>query len=210
MKVKKVGESAEQEQEKSCNDICKNHIIRKETSIEVGKESKTKYYVTGGVLIIIIVVLLYILFFQKSNETDFADKTRQEVTRVTSGEQKEKQITPPVDNSAKTNINGTYWGTIKDGTRFYLYISNFDGKNFNGFNKIYWKKYPDGLKTNYTGTYDYKTKQIEMLEDPDAKGAGKFIGTVSESGSSIHGTWYRYSDNGSFTWNLEKSDEEAQ
>lgn len=110
----------------------------------------------------------------------------------------------------KINLAGSYYGTIKDGTNWYVYISAFDGFNISGYNKVYWKTTPEGYKTVFRGTYDNLTGEIIMLEDKNTKGSGKFMGTVSADGNKISGEWHRYSDNGAFTWNLEKSDEENQ
>jgi hypothetical protein len=126
--------------------------------------------------------------------------------------EKEKQIDQKSQTKERNNfdLSGSYWGSIKDGTRWYVYISSFDGKNLKGYNRVYWKTTPDGFKTNFTGTFDSQSNQIIINEDRNAKGSGKFIGTVSQNGNTMHGDWYRYTDNGSFTWNLERSDEEDQ
>lgn len=114
-----------------------------------------------------------------------------------------REVQPPIRKEISgVNLNGTYSGSIKDGTLWYVYIRNFDGTNFTGSNNIYWPKSPNGYKTNFTGTYNSNTGEIIMYEDRNAKGAGKFIGKVFDNGGSMSGTWYRYSDGGSFTWNL--------
>lgn len=122
---------------------------------------------------------------------------------------REKQLEQK-SNNIKIELAGTYAGTIKDGTYWHVVISNFDGKNFKGYNKIYWKSTPEGFKTNYTGTYDNSSGEIIMHEDRNAKGSGKFIGSISKDGNKMSGTWYRYTDNGSFTWELERNFEEFQ
>lgn len=126
--------------------------------------------------------------------------------------EKEKQIeqkTQSKDNK-KINLKGDYQGSIKDGTRWYVYITSFDGSNLKGYNIVYWKTTPNGFKTNFTGTYDSQFNKIIMYEDKNAKGSGKFVGMVSDNGNAMHGEWFRYTDNGSFTWNLERSVEEDQ
>ena len=124
--------------------------------------------------------------------------------------EREKDLTEKKSTNQEINLTGSYWGSIKDGTSWYVYISEGKGKNIKGYNKIYWESSPEGYKTNFSGTYDPSARKIIMYEDRNAKGSGKFIGTVSVDGKSISGDWYRYSDNGSFTWNLEKSEEEDQ
>jgi hypothetical protein len=126
--------------------------------------------------------------------------------------EKEKQIDQQNQSKdiKKINLKGDYQGSIKDGTKWYVYITSFDGSNFKGYNVVYWKTTPDGFKTNFTGTYDSQFNKIIMLEDRNAKGSGKFIGTVSDNGNTMHGDWFRYTDNGSFTWNLERSYKEDQ
>jgi hypothetical protein len=139
-------------------------------------------------------------------EKEMLDKKETEL------KEKEKQIEQKsqVNEKKKYDISGPYWGSIKDGTRWYVYISNFNGDNFNGFDIVYWKSTPDGFKTKFNGTYDSQSGQVIIYEDKNAKGSGKFIGTVSDNGNKMNGDWYRYTDNGSFTWNLEKSNEEMQ
>ena len=44
-----------------------------------------------------------------------------------------------------------------------------------------------------------------MLEDRNVYNAGKFVGHVTDNGSNIEGTWTRYSDGGTYPWNLRKS-----
>ena len=107
----------------------------------------------------------------------------------------------------KINLRGTYSGSIKDGTLWYMYITNFTGKNLKGYNKIHWESTPEGFKTNFSGTYDPSTREIILYEDRNATGSGKFIGTVSVDGKSISGDWFRYSDGNSFTWNLSKTED---
>ena len=123
---------------------------------------------------------------------------------------REKDLTEQKSSNQEINLTGSYWGSIKDGTSWYVYISEGKGKSIKGYNKIYWESTPEGYKTNFSGSYDSSTREIIMYEDRNAKGSGKFIGTVSIDGKSISGDWYRYSDNGSFTWNLEKSYQEDQ
>jgi len=137
-------------------------------------------------------------------EKELLDKKESEL------KEKEKQIEHKTQTKNKVDLSGSYWGSIKDGTRWYVFISGFDGYSFKGYNTVYWKTTPDGFKTNFTGTYDSQTGQVIMLEDRNAKGSGKFTGTVSDNGNSMHGDWYRYTDNGSFTWNLKKTGEEGQ
>lgn len=101
-------------------------------------------------------------------------------------------------------LAGTYSGTVKDGTPWNVYISEFDGGSFTGRNEIYWANSPQGFRTSFTGTFDATTRRIVMSEDPTAKGAGEFVGEVSADGTSMTGTWSRYSDGQSFSWNLTK------
>lgn len=136
-------------------------------------------------------------------EKELLDKKETEL------KEKEKQIEQKTQSkdSKKINLKGDYQGSIKDGTLWYVFITSFDGSNFKGHNIVYWKTTPNGFKTNFTGTFDSQTNQVIMYEDKNAKGSGKFIGTVSDNGNTMHGDWFRYTDNGSFTWDLERSEE---
>jgi hypothetical protein len=209
MKVKKIGDTQEQAQVNHDKQQTPKESIETAQSVMAGGINKTKYYLIGGGLLAVIAILLYFLIFKNSDKTNDADVITQDTKTKNTIEQKENKTpnVPPVDKEKKIDLNGTYRGSIKDGTRWYVYIFEFDGKNFSGHNQIFWKKYPDGYNTNFTGTYDSKTGQIIMYEDRSAKGAGKFTGTVSDNGKIMSGDWYRYTDNGSFTWNLEKSAE---
>lgn len=103
------------------------------------------------------------------------------------------------------NLEGEYSGSIRDGTYWTMIINNFDGKNFTGYNIVYWEKHPDGMRTNCTGEYNLSDKTITIYEDRSTYGSGTFYGTVSSDGNNISGTWYRYSDGGSYLWNLRKN-----
>ncbi len=99
----------------------------------------------------------------------------------------------------------TLWfGTIKDGTSWEASIIDFDGHNFRGRNTVYWKSTPEGFSTNFTGTVDEVTGEVIMYEDKNAKGSGKFVGTINQKGTRMSGIWTRYSDGVTFKWNLEK------
>ena len=106
-------------------------------------------------------------------------------------------------NIDEINLEGLWIGTIKDGTYWTLEIKNFDGDKFNGVNIVYWKKYPEGYKTNFSGSLN-SNKEIIMYEDRNVKGSGKFVGNVSNDDSFMSGEWHRYSDNGTFNWSLKK------
>lgn len=108
----------------------------------------------------------------------------------------------PTAPAAAVDLDGVYSGTIKDGTRWYVYIRDFNGTSFVGTNDIYWPRSPQGFKTNFTGTYDPTTQRITMDEDRNAQGSGQFVGQVFAGGGSMSGTWTLYSGGTSFTWNL--------
>jgi hypothetical protein len=207
MKVKKIGDTQEKTVVNHNEPGPAKEVIESTPSEMPGEINKTKYYLIGGGLLAVIAILLYFLLFKNSDKTFDTDIIPQDTKTKNTVEQKENKTpnVPPVEKEKNIDLNGTYNGSIKDGTRWYVYIFEFDGKNFSGHNQIFWKKYPDGFNTNFTGTYDSKTGQIIMYEDRNAKGSGKFTGTVSENGKIMSGDWHRYSDNGSFTWNLKKS-----
>lgn len=117
-------------------------------------------------------------------------------------EKKEKELSK--EKSSYVNIEGKYDGSIKDGTYWFVYINNINGRNFNGYNVIYWKKSPEGMRTNFSGEFNSSDNSITIYEDKNSKGSGTFYGKVSSDEKTISGTWYRYSDGGSFTWNLTK------
>lgn len=122
--------------------------------------------------------------------------------REESIEKKEKELSQ--EKNTYVNIEGKYDGSIKDGTYWVVYINNFNGRNFNGYNVIYWEKSPEGMRTNFSGKFNPSDNTITIYENRNAKGSGTFYGKVSSDEKTISGTWYRYSDGGSFTWNLNK------
>jgi len=107
----------------------------------------------------------------------------------------------------KIDLSGNYSGTIKDGTYWDLFITSTQGESFRGYNVVYWKSIPRGYRTNFSGTYDPGTQEIVMNEDPETKGAGKFTGRISSDGNNMSGSWRRYSDGQSFTWELVRSND---
>lgn len=114
----------------------------------------------------------------------------------------QEQNAKPTD---ERDIKGIWTGTIKDGTNWVVEIWEFDGRNFKGSNTIFWEKYPEGYKTPFSGTLS--NNKIEIFEDAKVRNSGKFIGTISGDFNSIKGIWYRYSDNGSYLWDLERNKE---
>lgn len=132
----------------------------------------------------------------KIKEEEFLKKREENI------EMKEKELSQ--EKNTYVNIEGKYDGSIKDGTYWVVYINNFTGRNFSGYNIIYWEKSPDGMRTYFSGKFNSSDNSITIFEDKNAKGSGTFYGKVSSDGKTISGTWHRYSDGGSFTWNLNK------
>ncbi len=119
--------------------------------------------------------------------------------KLESQNQNEEYSKRQIDNNVE--IEGLWIGTIKDGTYQTIEIRNYDGKNFIGVNNIYWKKYPEGYKTNFSGKLN-SNKEIVMYEDRNTKGSGKFVGIISYDSNFMCGEWYRKTDNGTFNWSL--------
>lgn len=119
-------------------------------------------------------------------------------------EKKEKEQSFKKDTDIR--LEGKYEGSIKDGTYWAAYFFNFNGRNFTGYNIVYWENHPEGFKTNFSGEFNSDNNSVIIYEDRNAKGAGTFNGTVSPDGNRINGSWYRYSDGGSYMWNLKKNE----
>ena len=145
----------------------------------------------GAAIVLAIVVLFYIISNNDNPDVEIVNADNQKLTAT--------------DKTRSTvDLNGYYEGTIKDGTRWIVKITGFDGKTFEGYNTIYWpSKGSGGLTTTFTGYYDKVTEEIIMNES-DGKGSGRFTGMLSSGGKSIQGSWSRYSDGGSFDWDLRK------
>lgn len=168
-------------------------------STKIGKPKRsnaatknTLIILAGSISLIIFFVLLY-LFIQDDNDDVIA------LNQKTSSNL-------PTNACSNVEINGRYSGTIKDGTRWEVYIYGFDGKLFKGTNTIYWSfiKNPNGLTSRFDGELNQSNCQLVMAEDPNGKKTGKFIGKISSDGKEITGEFFRYSDNGSYTFNLIK------
>jgi len=141
------------------------------------------------------------------------EKKELEKQKLESGNQRSTKPESTERSSGKINLKdfATMWfGTIKDGTDWEVSIVSFDGKNFKGKNTIYWKTSPNGFSTNFAGTVNDETGEVVMYEDKNAKGSGKFTGTINKAGNRMSGSWSRYSDGGTFNWNLEKMEQGAQ
>jgi hypothetical protein len=146
------------------------------------------------------------------------EKQKQELENQKSGvnESENTQTREPESTERKVSkINlkdfaTMWWGTIRDGTEWEVSIVSFDGKNFKGRNTIYWKTTPDGFSTNFSGTVNDETGTVVMYEDKNAKGSGKFTGSINKAGNRMSGAWSRYSDGTTFNWNLEKMEQGAQ
>ena len=151
-------------------------------------------FIAIGILVLIVIVgTIYVL--TKNNDAN-VEKISQSNQKITE-EEKNK-------NAVNVELNGNYEGTIKDGTKWKVNIYGFDGRNFEGSNTIYWaSKGPSGLTTTFYGTYDNATGEIIMNES-EGKGSGRFTGRLTENGMNMQGIWSRYSDGGSFSWNLSK------
>lgn len=159
-------------------------------------EKKSSKYLLIILSIIIIAIATIFVLYSIFNKAD--DKI---ITQSKTQEEKQNN-----NLFSKININGHYRGTIKDGTSWEVEIFGFDGENFNGNNTIYWSfvKNPGGMISTFNGKFNKSDGTIEMYEDPSGKKTGKFIGKVSQDGVNVTGNWYRYSDNGSYSWNLTK------
>lgn len=147
----------------------------------------------------------------KEKELQLKEREMNAGKNKTQIELNENQNEPQL-NSAREyspiHLNGTYSGTIKDGTSWHVSINSFDGKNFSGYNIIYWKNHPEGYKAYFTGTFNNSSREIMIFEDKTIKNSGMFTGNVSYDGITLNGDWRRYSDNGSYTWNLVKTNDE--
>lgn len=221
MKIKSVGKIPVEDEAKINEFEQENkseliHPLKKNSSSNLPKNP-----LVLSALVVLFGCLIYFLFINKNNKVDSSpdQKISESDSKRMELELKEKELakrekelqsknTPSGDNTASNNqINllGSYWGSIKDGTKWYVNFTSFDGKNLSGYNVIYWKTTPEGFQTSFIGTYNSSNQEILMFEDKNAKGSGKFIGKVSNDGKTLSGNWYRYKDNGSFTWDLHKS-----
>lgn len=165
------------------NIIVQDRIVSKKNMI---------YILTDIVVVLVLIMLFYIMNRNQDNTIVTSNQTQ-------TTKQKENQC-------SKFELNGKYSGTIKDGTRWEVEIYGFNGKEFKGVNTIYWSfvKNINGLTSPFIGEYNKDNCLITMYEDPSGRKTGKFVGNISEDGKSIEGDFYRYSDNGSYSFKLTK------
>mgnify|MGYP002868052212 CR=1 FL=1 len=64
--------------------------------------------------------------------------------------------------------------------------------------------------TYFSGNVNDDTREVDMYEDKNAKGSGKFTGTINKVRNRMSGSWSRYSDGTVFNWNLESMETGAQ
>lgn len=146
---------------------------------------------------------------QNSKSQEDSLKKRELELKQKELELKEKELNlkekdKSTDKLRNINITGKWIGTIKDGTKWEVYFTSQYLKEFDGYSTIYWSNHPEGFVTRFAGTVENDNSKIIIYEDRNAKGSGKFEGTISSDGNSMTGIWHRYSDNGSFTWNLSR------
>lgn len=121
-----------------------------------------------------------------------------------SKEIKENEKKVPVQKNAAEKIVGYYKGIAKNDTPMELTIERVFNNEVFGYNIISWN-INKPLRSDFIGVYDSLSNRITINEDNSVKGAGYFEGFFLENGSSLEGTWYRYSDNGSYKWSLKKT-----
>lgn len=168
--------------------------------VSVPKNSnKTLVYIFGAVTLLTILVLLYVFVFDKKD--NIVEK------KITESKNDTKSNSTNLNSNQQIDLTGIYEGTINN-SRWELGITNFDGKSITGYNTSYWS----GSKTvraSITGTYNAETGDIALFEE-SGKGSGKFTGKVYDNGRKLSGDWYRYSDNGHFSWSAERTDRKSQ
>ncbi|MCX6159180.1 MAG: serine/threonine-protein kinase [Ignavibacteriae bacterium] len=160
---------------------------------KIKNSGKNIFYLLSGIVIIVIFFILTYLMNQNRESTPVISN--------------QPQIPQQLENPClKIEIDGKYSGTIKDGTKWEVEIYGFNGTNFKGINTIYWgfSKNTNGMTAPFKGEYDKNNCQIIMYEDPEVNKSGKFVGKISLDGKSITGDWFRYSDNGSYSFNLSR------
>ena len=162
----------------------------------IPSSTKSRSMIIGGIIIAIAILIVFIFIFAINTNNDSSKESNYSL-------ENEKGNNMKSYNNVK--LNGKYIGTIKDGTIWETFIYDFDGNSFIGYNIIYWEKSSEGLKASFTGIFNSTNGKIEMYEDRNVKGAGKFIGIITDDGSYMDGTWTRYSDGGSYQWNLKRS-----
>ncbi len=175
----------------------KNTVYQASESIPVKKSGNNLPIIIliTAVIVLVISFLLYMLL----NQND-----KFEVPKVSNTESNTKKSTQTKQNTYY-KLNGSYTGTIKDGTKWVLYIRDFDGTNFEGYNTTYWNsRGKDGLTAPIKGYLDKNNNKIIMDETSGGNKAGRFEGNIYEDGNKIEGIWTRYSDGGSFNWTLYK------
>jgi len=184
-------------QEENIESLSKNNI-KNNTSITSDKEVKThNIYLSIIVIIVTIIIVLSGIYFFISHFEKVAQENKQILgnnNNLSSNNIKIKDI---------NELKGVYKGYAKNND-MYLVINNIKGNNFYGYTIIYWNiKNP--VKAEFEGSYDNNLSKIIIMESENVKGAGKFYSAFYD-GKKLEGDWYRYSDNGTYKWMLNKID----
>jgi hypothetical protein len=90
----------------------------------------------------------------------------------------------------KYDLIGTWFGTFSDKPLTIIIESN-DSSNINGYDKVKWNENLEPTEVPLRGTFDSVTGSIELQEQGEGFGIGKFTGKVSSEGNTISGTWTR-------------------
>jgi len=89
----------------------------------------------------------------------------------------------------KYNVVGIWKGTFGD-KPLSIIIESFDGSQVTGHSKLQWT-FDSVNETPFVGTFSLSEGAIMLEEQGTGFGVGKFVGTISNDGKFLKGTWTR-------------------
>jgi len=104
----------------------------------------------------------------------------------------------------KYDLVGTWSGIFSDKTMT-MVIESFDSSTVKGYDKVKWTDSSEPQNVPFRGTFDLISGSIELEEQGESFGIGKFVGKISSDGNSMSGTWTRSKGPAqTFSWSVRK------
>lgn len=90
------------------------------------------------------------------------------------------------------SLAGIWTGIIAENKEIKINIELNNEDKLKGYDEIQWIGGVNPDRVNFTGTFNFDTKEIEFVEQGDSYGLGKFTGKLSQDFTTMSGTWKRF------------------
>lgn len=116
----------------------------------------------------------------------------------------ENQSVYNVTLEPKYDLKGIWTGTFSD-KKFTMIFESINGSSVIGYDKVKWTENSEPEKVPFRGTFNQINGIIDINEQGDSFGIGKFTGKISSDGKSISGTWTRLKrPTKTYNWSVRK------